>query len=124
MSDDDPVIIYLDNTELYGPLKKAIKNFLCGNDEFVSTKFLDFLKEVQENDDIVVLTSELAEFESIRNLLTEFPELSFDKAYSSVFRLRGKYNIKSIDLRAFKTSNMNLDFFKKTGFDYKDGLHY
>jgi len=26
--------------------------------------------------------------------------------------------------RDFKTINLDLDFFRKTGFDYKDGLHY
>ena len=124
MSKDDPVILYLDNTELYGSLKKAITQSLRGEAESVSSKFLDHIKLVQEGSNVVVLTSELAEFESIRNLLTSFPDLSFEKAYSSVVRLRGKYNLPSIDLRKFKTEKLDLGFFRETGLDYKDGLHY
>lgn len=124
MSVDDPIIIYLDNTELYGSLKTAIKHYLKGGKESVTAKFLDYLKNLQESNGIVVLTSELAEFEAIRRLLTDFPELSFSQAQEAWMELRGRYNIQSIALRDFKTINLDLKFFLKTGFDYKDGLHY
>ncbi|MFH0860067.1 MAG: hypothetical protein V1921_02605 [Candidatus Altiarchaeota archaeon] len=124
MSNAGPVILYLDNTELYGSLKKAIKHYLTGGTGGVRSKFLDYLKKLQDSGGVVVLTSELAEFEAIRRLLTDFPELTFNKALEAWMELRGRYDIRSIDLRDCKTINLDLKFFQKTGFDYKDGMHY
>jgi len=124
MSDDNPIILYLDNTELYGSLKRAIRHYLTGGKGSVPSKFLDYLKDLQDSKGVIVLTSELAEFESIRRLLTDFPRLSFNKALEAWMELRGTYNVDSIDLRAFKTISLDLKFFQKTGFDYKDDLHY